>query len=96
MWFPFVDFASSQGQPLIPQNGDITTSPAQTGSNILEYGRLSELAVDVQYINNVYPTLRKITVGNGSLVAINQFYQQLTYPWYGGRSYISDHREDGR
>jgi hypothetical protein len=54
MWFHFVDFRTSRG---ISEElwGDATASPAQAGSNFLEYGRLSELTRDEQYVNNVRP-----------------------------------------
>lgn len=54
MWLPRVDFRTSRG---IREDlwGDTSVTPARTGSNILEYGRLSELSLDVQYIRNVQP-----------------------------------------
>ena len=54
MWFPSVDFSTSRG---ISEElwGDARTSPAQAGTNFLEYGTLSELTRDVQYVNNVVP-----------------------------------------
>jgi hypothetical protein len=54
MWYHNVDFSTSRG---ISEElwGDTFTSPAQAGTNFLEYGRLSELTRDVQYVNNVIP-----------------------------------------
>ena len=51
MWFPNIDFFTSEGISNVCD--DTTTTPADTGSNILEYGRLSELSRDLQYVNNV-------------------------------------------
>ena len=52
MWLPRVDFRTSRG---IREDiwGDTTVSPARAGSNILEYGRLSEQSLDLQYFKNV-------------------------------------------
>jgi hypothetical protein len=52
MWLPRVDFRTSRG---IREDlwGDTTVSPARGGTNILEYGRLSELSLDLQYFRNV-------------------------------------------
>ena len=52
MWLPTVDFRASQGtrEDLW---GDTTVSPARAGSNILEYGRLSEQSLDLEYFKNV-------------------------------------------
>ena len=52
MWFPHVDFQSESG---VSEQlwGDATNSLAGAGTNFLEYGRLSELLVDEQYVNNV-------------------------------------------
>lgn len=47
-WLPQINF-SSENQV----SDGITTSPAQTGTNILEYGRLSERTGDLQYLENV-------------------------------------------
>jgi hypothetical protein len=56
MWLPRVDFRTSRG---IREDlwGDTSVTPARTGSNILEYGRLSELSLDTQYIRNVQPII---------------------------------------
>ena len=53
MWFPRVDFQTASG---ISEKwwGDATVSPAGTGTNFLEYGRLSELSRDEKYVNNVF------------------------------------------
>ena len=55
MWFPRVDFQSSRG---VSQQiwGETEILLAETGTNFLEYGRLSELCLDEQYVNNVYPS----------------------------------------
>lgn len=52
MWLPRVDFRHSRGvhEDLF---GGTAISPARAGSNILEYGRLSELTRDLQYFRNV-------------------------------------------
>ena len=58
MWLPRVDFRTSRGMREDIW-GDTTVSPARAGSNILEYGRLSELSLDLQYFKNVdFPRLR--------------------------------------
>ena len=46
-----IDFFTSEGIANVCD--DTTTTPADVGSNILEYGRLSELTRDLQYVNNV-------------------------------------------
>jgi hypothetical protein len=53
MWYPRVDFQSASG---VSEElwGDATISLAGAGTNYLEYGRLSELLVDEQYVNNVF------------------------------------------
>lgn len=54
MWLSGVDFFLSEGV-YDDVCGNAKTSPARAGSNILEYGRLSEQSVNVEYINNVLP-----------------------------------------
>jgi hypothetical protein len=68
MWLNNVDFFMSVG---VPDDlcGGTTTSPAQTGSNILEYGRLSELSLNLEYLNNVVPLVAKLMKGDAGLVA---------------------------
>jgi hypothetical protein len=52
MWLPRVDFRTSRGthEDLW---GETTVSVARAGSNILEYGRLSEQSVNMEYFKNV-------------------------------------------
>jgi len=52
MWLPRVDFRADRG---IREDlwGDTTVSPARAGSNILEYGRLTELSADLEFFRNV-------------------------------------------
>jgi hypothetical protein len=59
MWFPLVDFRTGRG---VSQQlwGETSVSIAQAGSNFLEYGRLSELTRDEQYVNNVFPLISKL------------------------------------
>jgi Glycosyl hydrolase family 47 len=54
MWFPRVDFRTGRG---VQEDlwGDTSISPARAGTNILEYGRLSELSGDLVYLRNVLP-----------------------------------------
>lgn len=54
MWLPRVDFRTGKG---VQEDlwGDTSVSPARAGSNILEYGRLSELSADLVYFRNVSP-----------------------------------------
>jgi hypothetical protein len=52
MWLPRVDFRTSRGTAE-DLWGDTSISPARAGSSILEYGRLSELSVDIEYFRNV-------------------------------------------
>jgi Glycosyl hydrolase family 47 len=54
MWLPRVDFRTSRGVTEDLWAGT-TISPARGGTNILEYGRLSELSRDLEYIKNVFP-----------------------------------------
>jgi hypothetical protein len=56
MWLPRVDFRTSRG---IKEDlwGETTISPARAGSNILEYGRLTELSSNLVYFTNVRPPL---------------------------------------
>ena len=52
MWLPRVDFRTGRG---VQEDlwGDTAISPARAGTNILEYGRLSELSRDLVYFRNV-------------------------------------------
>jgi hypothetical protein len=52
MWLPRVDFSTGRG---VEEDlwGDTAISPARAGTNILEYGRLSELSRDLVYFRNV-------------------------------------------
>ena len=52
MWFPRVDFRAASG---VSEQlwGETTNSLAGAGTNFLEYGRLSEITLDEQYVNNV-------------------------------------------
>ena len=52
MWLPRVDFRTGRG---IREDlwGGTVVSPARGGSNILEYGRLAEQAVEIEYFRNV-------------------------------------------
>lgn len=54
MWLPRVDFRTDRG---VREDlwGQTSISPARAGTNILEYGRLTELSKDLQYLRNVCP-----------------------------------------
>jgi len=54
MWLPRVNFRTGRG---VQEDlwGDTSISPARAGTNILEYGRLSELSKDLTYLRNVQP-----------------------------------------
>ena len=58
MWLPYVDFHEGRGvsDQLL---GETMTSLAQTGTNFLEYGRLSERTGEEDYLNNVHSILKK-------------------------------------
>jgi hypothetical protein len=69
MWLPRVDFRTGRG---VEEDlwGDTAVSPARAGTNILEYGRLSELSSDLTYFRNVTPShFCMLMVGNCSMVA---------------------------
>jgi hypothetical protein len=74
MWLPRVDFHSNRG---IREDlwGDTSVSCSRAGSNILEYGRLSELSIDLEFFRNVYPNDLQnwgsilTGTGDGSVVA---------------------------
>ena len=52
MWLPRVDFRTSRGTQEDLWSAT-TVSVARAGSNILEYGRLSEQTVDIEFFKNV-------------------------------------------
>ena len=69
MWLPRVDFRTGRG---VQEDlwGDTAISPARAGTNILEYGRLSELSKDLQYLRNVPFRVRDVVdIGDGGMVA---------------------------
>jgi hypothetical protein len=67
MWLPRVDFRTSHG---IKEDlwGETTISPARAGSNILEYGRLTELSNNLEYFANVCLLGGGVIVGYKGLV----------------------------
>jgi hypothetical protein len=69
MWLPRVDFRHNRGVNEDLFRGSVAISPARAGSNILEYGRLSELTRDLEFIKNVLPYEINIDEGDNGLVA---------------------------
>ena len=61
MWYPRIDFEAEKGVST-SLFGDTEISLAETGTNILEYGRLSEISQSEEYINNVHTYLTTILI----------------------------------
>lgn len=68
--------------------GEISVSIAQAGSNFLEYGRLSELTRDEQYLNNVFQLTSRLILGNGSMVASREAKAGIFDTWDGSRACV--------
>jgi len=78
MWLPRVDFRHDRG---VHEDffGGTAISPARAGSNILEYGRLSELTRDLQYIKNVPRIFGLADLGDCIVVAAYQTKRGIHY-----------------